>query len=278
MCLTDVPANRIPFSQPTGYDETHYELLFRNFEAGETVVPWSPTMMPNRKTDTNNNRGFSTDYIGGNYEWAEGDYATREEIYARHLHYQQGLMWTLANHPRVPAAIRDVVSKWGNCRDEFSENDGWSHQIYVREARRMVGDLVMNQLHCEGRETVTDPVGLAAYNMDSHNVQRYVDHDGYVRNEGDVQVGVSPYGVSYRAVVPTESDCKNLLVPVCLTASHIAYGSIRMEPVFMVLGQSAATAACHAIDQQVSVQRVNYERLSNQLRTDGQVLTWGRSN
>jgi hypothetical protein len=184
-------------------------------------------------------------------------------------------MWTLANHPRVPESVRLEVSRWGNCRDEFPELAGWPHQLYVREARRMVGALVMTQHHCQGRETVSDPVGLAAYTMDSHNVQRYVDAQGHVRNEGDVQVGgFPPYGISFRALLPKQTECTNLLVPVCLSATHIAYGSIRMEPVFMVLGQSAATAACQAIDAGVAIQQVDYGKLRERLSADQQVLTW----
>jgi hypothetical protein len=275
MCVTDAPANRIPFEKPAEYDERRYELLFRNFAAGEKRIPWSPTMMPNRKTDTNNNFGFSTDNIGNSYDWPDGDYATRERIFEEHLHYQAGLMWTLANHPRVPESIRQEVSRWGNCKDEFHEYSGWSHQIYVREARRMISDCVMTQHHCQGREKVPDPVGLAAYTMDSHNVQRYVDEKKQVRNEGDVQVGgFPPYGISYRSIVPTESQCDNLLVPICLAATHIAYGSIRMEPVFMVLGQSAATAACQSIDADVAVQKVDYEKLRQRLLDDKQVMVW----
>jgi len=275
MCLTDHPGNRIPFAKPEGYDPQWYELLLRNFEAGEAGLPWINSSMPNRKTDTNNRTGFSTDFIGQNYGYPEASYAGRAEIAARHLLYQQGLMWTLANHPRVPAKIRAEVARWGMCRDEFVEGGGWQEQLYVREARRMVGDLVMTQRHCQGRERAADPVGLAAYGMDSHNTQRYVDAQGNVRNEGDVEVGVfMPYPVGYRAIVPKKNECANLLVPICLSASHIAYGSIRMEPVFMVLGQSAATAAALALQENVAVQDVDGARLRDRLLADGQVLAW----
>lgn len=275
MCLTDHPENRIPFHRPEGYDEQWFELLLRNYEAGETGLPWINSAMPNRKTDTNNRLGFSTDFIGQNYDYPEASYAVRETIVARHRLYQQGLMWTLAYHPRMPAAIRNEISRWGMCRDEFVEGNGWQEQLYIREARRMVSDLVMTQHHCQGREIATDPVGLGAYGMDSHHVQRHVDAAGHARNEGDVQVGgFSPYPISYRSIVPAADQCANLLVPVCLSASHIAFGSIRMEPVFMVLGQSAATAAAQAIDEQVPVQRLDYARLRERLEADGQVLEW----
>ncbi len=275
MCLTDVKENQIPFTKPAGYDERHYELLLRNFEAGETRAPWNPILMPNRKTDVNNNHGFSSDYIGHSYDWPDADYAARDKIFQEHLRYQQGLLWTLVSNPRVPAKIREEVSRWGLCKDEFADFAGWPHQLYVREARRMVSDYIMTQHHCQGRAVAQDAVGLAAYTMDSHNVQRYVDSQGQVRNEGDVQVGgFSPYPISYRSLVPKESECQNLLVPVCLAATHIAYGSIRMEPVFMVLGQSSATAAAMAIDDGVSVQKVDYGRLRERLLADKQVLEW----
>lgn len=275
VCTTDVPENRRPWPRPADYDARQYELLLRNFEAGDERVPWHPVPMPNRKTDTNNNFAISTDYIGMNYAYPDGDYATRTRIVQAHQSYQQGLLWTLANSPRVPGAVRTQFQTWGLARDEFTDNDNWPHQLYVREARRMISDYVMTQHDCQGRRVAEDPVGLAAYTMDSHNVQRYVDASGHVRNEGDVQVGgFPPYPISYRAIVPRREECTNLLVPVCLSASHIAFGSIRMEPVFMVLGESAATAAVCAIEADVDVQAVEYGRLAERLKSDGQVLHW----
>ncbi len=273
LCLTDQPENRLPIKKPAGYRESDYELLFRNFESGETGVPWIHSLMPNRKTDINNRLGFSTDFIGQNYKYPEASDGKRAQIVALHKHYQQGLMWTLANHPRVPEAIRRQLAPWGLCRDEFVETGGWQEQLYIREARRMIGETVMTQHHCQRREVASNPVGMAAYGMDSHNTQRHLDANGKVRNEGDVEVGVKqPYPISYGAILPRAAECQNLLVPVCVSASHIAYGSIRMEPVFMVLGQSAATAAAQAIDEQVAVQRISYERLRERLLADRQVL------
>ena len=275
MCLTDHPANRIPFKKPANYNEQNYELLLRNFEAGETDVPWINSSMPNRKTDTNNRLGFSTDFIGQNYNYPEASYAEREKIVKRHRDYQQGLMWTLANHPRVPKVVRDEISRWGTCKDEFERADGWQNQLYIREARRMISIYVMTQYNCESIKVVKDVIGLAAYGMDSHNVQRYVDKNGFVKNEGDVEVHVkSPYPISYRSIIPKANECSNLLVPVCLSASHIAFGSIRMEPVFMVLGQSAATAACLAIDDSLPLQQLDYQKLQQRLIADKQRLNW----
>ncbi len=274
LCATDVPENRRPWPKPADYDPLRYELLLRNFEAGDFRIPWNPILMPNRKTDSNNNYAFSTDNIGMNYDYPDGDYATREKIIREHESYQKGLMWTLANSPRVPEKVRQHFQTWGLAKDEFTDNDNWPHQLYIREARRMVGAYVMTQHNCQGRETVKDSIGLAAYTMDSHHVQRYVK-DGRAINEGDVQVGgFPPYPIAYRSITPKENECKNLLVPVCLSATHIAYGSIRMEPVFMVLGQSAATAAAHAIDEKTSVQRINLDKLERRLLADKQVLIW----
>ncbi|EAZ82437.2 FAD-dependent oxidoreductase [Algoriphagus machipongonensis] len=266
MCMTDHPENRIPFEKPEGYDELDYELLFRNYEAGENSVPWINSSMPNRKTDTNNRAGFSTDFIGQNYDYPEASYEEREKIVEAHRKYQQGLMWTLAYHPRIPEKIRNEVSRWGTSKDEFEREDGWQNQLYVREARRMISDLVMTQHHCEGLEVVEDAIGLAAYGMDSHNIQRYVDANGFVQNEGNVEAHVGgPYPISYRSIVPKKSEAENLFVPVCVSASHIAFGSIRMEPVFMVLGQSAAIAASLAIDEGIAVQDLEYATLKNSL-------------
>ncbi len=273
MTLTDHPENRIPFKKPDNYNELEYELLFRNYEAGEDQIPWIHSKMPNRKTDSNNRLGFSTDFIGQNHDYPEGSYEERERIIERHREYQQGLMWSLAYHPRIPEHIRQEVSKWGTCRDEYEREDGWQQQLYIREARRMVSDYVMTQHHCEAFEVAEDAVGLAAYGMDSHHIQRYVDINGYVKNEGNVECKVAgPYPISYRSIVPARGECTNLAVPVCVSASHIAFGSIRMEPVFMVLGQSAATAASLAIDQQKNLQDIDYDDLKPILLRDKQRL------
>ncbi|KAF5080272.1 FAD dependent oxidoreductase [anaerobic digester metagenome] len=285
MTLTNHPENRIPFKKPDNYKEINYELLFRNYEAatgpieemytyGDKLVPWINSPMPNRKTDTNNQKGFSTDFIGQNYDYPEASYEEREKIVQAHRDYQQGLMWTLAYHPRIPQKVRDAVSKWGTCKDEYEKgSNGWQEQLYIREARRMKSDYVMTQKNCERIDVVEDPVGMGAYGMDSHHVKRYVDANGFVQNEGNVEAHVpNPYPISYRSIVPKKNECENLLVPVCLSATHIAFGSIRMEPVFMVLGQSAATAACQAIDQRKAVQDIDYSLLKERLLKDKQVL------
>jgi len=273
MCLTDHPENRIPFAKPVGYNELEYELLLRNYEAGEEGFPWINSNMPNRKTDTNNRTGFSSDYIGQNYLYPEASYAAREEIRENHRRYQQGLMWTLAYHPRMSEHIRNEVSRWGTCRDEFGRSDGWQAQLYVREARRMIGSYVMTQYNCEGLTVVEDPIGMGAYGMDSHHTQRYISEEGWVKNEGNVEARVqAPYPISYRSIIPQGAECSNLAVPICLSASHIAFGSIRMEPVFMVLGQSAAAAAALAIDHDIELQNLPYQDLRKALQEGKQIL------
>jgi hypothetical protein len=284
MCLTDHPDNRIPFQKPSNYNEINYELLFRNYEArkgpikemysyGNSLLPWINSSMPNRKTDTNNKFGFSTDYIGRNYDYPEGSYAERERIIEDHRNYQMGLMWTLANHPRIPEEVREEASKWGTSKDEFERDDGWQQQLYIREARRMISDYVMTQQNCEALKVADDAIGMAAYGMDSHNVQRYLDANGFVQNEGNVEAhGFKPYPISYGSLVPKKEECNNLIVPICVSSTHIAFGSIRMEPVFMVLGQSAATAAALAIDGNTNVQDVPYANLKTQLLKDGQTI------
>ena len=284
MTLTNHPDNRIPFSKPSGYQEIDYELLFRNYEAatgplekmysyGDPLVPWINSKMPNHKTDTNNQKGFSTDFIGQNYMYPEASYEEREKIAKLHKKYQQGLMWTLAYHPRIPTQVRAIVSQWGTCKDEYEGEYGWSSQLYIREARRMISDYVMTQRNCEKLELAEDAIGLAAYGMDSHHVQRYVDVNGYVKNEGNVEAYVAdPFPISFRSIVPKRSEARNLLVPICLSASHIAFGSIRMEPVFMVLGQSAAIAAAMAIDNDWDLQNIPYEQLKLELLKNKQIL------
>ena len=285
MCLTDVPENRIPFAKPSNYDERDYELLFRHFAAkpanafdGDCTwkLPWINSKMPNRKTDTNNRDGFSTDFVGRNWAWPEASYAERERMLKEHLDYQRGLMWTLANHPRVPEKVRAIVSQWGTCKDEFADGlgDGWQSQLYVREGRRMAGNFVMTEHHCRGKAVAARPVAMAAYTMDSHNVRRHVGADGFVHNEGDVQIhGGKPYPIDYGAIIPKRGECTNLFVPVCLSASHMAFGSIRMEPVFFALGQAAGTAAALAVREGCAVQDVPYPVLRKRLLDDGQVLS-----
>jgi hypothetical protein len=233
--------------------------------------------MPNRKTDSNNNGGISTDFIGMNYgddwNWATLDHKQRESLAAKHRDWQLGLVWSLQNHPRVPEDIRKAYAPWGLPKDEFTDNGHWPYHLYVREARRMRSDFVMTEGHCKRQIPVDDPVGMGAYTLDSHNTQRVV-HNGMVKNEGDIQtyLGGKAYGISYRAIVPKAAECENLLVPWALSATHIAFGSIRMEPVFMVLGQSAATAACMAIDADITVQALPYPKLRAELTGQGQML------
>ena len=289
-CLTDQPGNLVPIAKPKDYDPRRYELLLRYYEAGFDKLPVDPlarigtkglspgTRLPNQKTDNNNIYAVSVDNTGMNYAYPDGDYATRERIVRDHAAYHQGLYWTLASNPRVPAGLRQEMRRWGLAKDEFAESENWPRQLYVREARRMVGQYVMTELNCWRKRVADDSIGLAAYGMDSHNVQRYVDRQGHVRNEGNVQsegnVELQPYPVSYRAIVPRAGECENLLVPVCVSASHVAFGSIRMEPVFMILGQSAGVAAVQAIEERCEVQVIDKNRLRARLLAQKQLLAW----
>lgn len=269
--------NGRPWPKPAGYNRDDYALLLR-YLTTKPDFPWDFTYkygpLKLNVGDCNNAGPVSTDYIGGNYEWPDADDAKRETIFQDHVRYQQGYMWFLANDPEVPEVLRKKVQSFGLPKDEFPETDGWPHDLYVREARRMISDYVMTEKNCRSLIVAEDPVGLASYTMDSHSIQRVVV-DGKVMAEGNVESGVpKPYPVSYRAIVPKAKECVNLLVPVCLSSSHMAYGSIRMEPVFMLLGQSAATAASLAIDGNVTVQEVPYEKLKERLLADKQKLVW----
>lgn len=273
MCLTDHPANRIPFPKPENYDPAQYELLFRVFQAGwrETFEKFDP--LPNHKTDTNNHGPFSTDNIGSNHDYPEADYERRREIIREHESYQKGWLWFIANDPRVPAEVRTEMQRWGLPKDEFTDHGNWSHQLYIREARRMIGAFVMTEQELLKKKPTPDSVGMGSYTIDSHNVQRYVTPEGHVQNEGDIGVPTrGPYEIAYGALVPKRGECPNLLVPVCVSSSHIAFGSIRMEPVFMILAQSAATAAVMAIDGNLTVQDVPYPALRAKLEAGGQIL------
>lgn len=275
MCLTNDEFNKVPFPKPEGYDPSQYELLTRILNAGwrEGFRKFDP--IPNHKTDTNNHGPFSTDNIGFNYDYPEASYERRQEIIHEHEVYQQGLMYFLANDPQVPEDVRTKFADWGLAADEFTDNGNWPHQIYVREARRMVGTYVMTENELLKKRPTPRSIGMGSYTMDSHNVQRYVTPEGYVQNEGDIGVSTrGPYEIAFGSVLPKKSQCENLVVPVAVSSSHIAFGSIRMEPVFMILGQSSATAVSMAIEEGIAVQDVDYDELRERLLKDGQVLEY----
>ncbi len=272
LCLTAADDNKLPFPCPPGYEPERYEILRRYLEAGIWDALYLSKPMPNGKTDTNNNGAFSTDNIGRNHEWPEASYGRREEIFQDHVTYQMGLLYFLQNDPDLPDFVREDMRPWGLAADEFIRTGGWPHALYVREARRMVSDCVMTEHHAVGRHVEHDSIGLAAYQMDSHSCRRIV-RGGRVHNEGNVEIsGFCPYGISYRAICPKENECTNLLVPWCLSASHIVFGSIRMEPVGMVLGQSAALAITLALRHACPVQQVSIPELQKLLREAGQVI------
>jgi len=273
MCLTDHAENRVPFTRPEGYSADEYELLRRILNAGwrEGFQKFDP--IPNRKTDTNNHGPFSTDYIGQNYDYPNASYERRREILERHRRYQQGLMYFLANDSGIPAEVRDAFSRWGLASDEFVDNGHWPHQLYVREARRMIGSFVMTEHEILKNRPVVGSIGMGSYTIDSHNVRRYVTQDGFVQNEGDIGVSTrGPYSISMRSILPKDSEVTNVIVPICLSCTHIAFGSIRMEPVFMILGESASSIASLAIRNSSPVQSVSYADVRKILEANGQVL------
>lgn len=285
LCLTDRPDNRLPITPPANYDARNYELLARWIAAREAAgekltlrsfLKYDP--LQNGKYDFNNRWPISTDFIGGADDYPAADARERVEIARRHEDYLRGLFHFLATDERSPPAVRAETARFGLCRDEFVDTNGWPHQLYVREARRMVSDFVMTEHHCTGQKVAPHSIGLGAYGIDMHGVRRIV-HRGQPTNEGSNGVSVpQPYPIAYEAIVPKESECDNLLVTFALSASHVAFGSIRMEPVFMTLSQSAATAASLAIDDDGPVQAVDYDILRERLLADGQRLRWNRSD
>ena len=275
MCLTDHPGNRVPFPKPAGYDPKQYELLVRIFEAGWRETFQKFDRIPNHKTDTNNHGPMSTDNIGYNSDYPEASYERRREIIREHEAYQKGWLYFIANDPRVPRDVQMEMRRWGLARDEFKDNGNWPHQIYVREARRMIGSYVMTEHELLKQRATPDSVGMGSYGIDSHNIQRYITPEGYVQNEGDIGVSTNgPYQIAYGSLVPKKGQSDNLLVTICVSSSHIAFGSIRMEPVFMILGQSAATAAVMAIEGNTTVQDVPYSKLRERLLKDKQILEY----
>ena len=279
LCLTDNPAKRLPIAKPAGYREIDHELLLRNFDSGDHRFPALIHKLPGDKVDWNSMHAVGTDYVGANWDYPEADYETRRRIEKENELYIRGHLWTLANHPRVPEAIRQQAARYGLCKDEFTGNASWPPMIYIREARRMVGDYVMSEMDCKAQRRVPDPVALASFGMDSHAVRYFVTEAGFAERDGVIwQVPAQPYGISYRSIVPRASDCANILVPVCLSATHAAHGSIRMEPVFMQLGQAAAMAAAISIEDRVDVQKVAYSKLLAKLKASKLPVVWKPMN
>ncbi len=281
LCLCD-SADHVPIEMPAGYQAPRYELLARLIaarQAKEGAVPALGTLMkidrlPNGKTDINNNGAFSTDFIGGSWDYPEAAPAQRRQIWQAHQNYQQGLLYFLAHDARVPAALRDEMNRWGLCRDEFTDNGHWPYQLYIREARRMLGVYVARQADLQTALAKPDPIGMGSYNSDSHNVRRYADVLGLARNEGDMQVPVQPYQIPYRVMLPQGADAVNLLVPVAFSASHVAYSSMRMEPQYMIIGQAAGVAAAMAVRKKLAVQDIDTAALSTQLESQGAILRY----
>jgi FAD dependent oxidoreductase len=276
LCVTQGENLRIPFPKPTAYDPTHYELALRLIRAFPVVsfnriCNLSP--IAHGKFDLNSQGLCSTDLPGGNIGYITGDAATRAKIRAAHRDWIQGLLWFLGHDDRVPESLREQTNRWGLCRDEFVDNDHWPYALYVREARRMIGAYIMTQQDCQERRTKPDSVAMGSFTIDCHMVQRILAEDGTVRDEGSFANGpTKPYQIPYRCLIPKAGDCANLLVPVCLSASHVAICSLRMEPVYMVLGQAAGVAAALAITADQAVQEVDIPALQAHLRSQKAVI------
>jgi hypothetical protein len=282
MILTDVPANRIAFPKPPNYDRKRYELLSRLLAANTKKLGRSPMLrevsliarIPNGKADFNNNGPFSTDYIGKSWDYPNASYAKRKQIWEDHINYTKGFFYFLAHDSSVNKELRSEAGEWGLAKDEYTDSNGWPHQLYIREARRMVGDYVMSQKDVQTDLTKPDPIGMGSYNSDSHNVQRIIDESGNVQNEGDMQVAVKPYQISYRVMTPKRDEATNLLVPVCFSASHVAYSSGRMEPQYMIIGQAAGVAAAMSLQSNRSVQDIDTRQLTQKLLDQGAVMEY----
>ncbi len=282
MILSDDPANRVPFPKPPHYDPHRYELMAKLL-AGMAEKLGHPQVLhqvaliapiPNHKADFNNQGAFSTDYIGGSWEYPDASYAKRAAIFQAHVDYTKGYFYFLAHDARVPKSLQEEVNHWGLAKDEFTDTQNWPPQLYIREARRMVSDFVMTQKDVQTDLTKPDPIGMGSYNSDSHNVQRFVNAQGDVENEGDMQVAAKPYQIPYRVIVPKRNEATNLLVPVCFSASHVAYSSLRMEPQYMIIGQAAGDAAAMAVKAGIAMQDVDTKALTAELLKDGAVMEY----
>ena len=282
MILSRDPANQVAYPKPAHYDPARFELFARLLDAmrkkqgrpsrlGEvlSVIP-----VPNQKADINNNGAFSTDYIGKSWDYPNASYTRREQIWRDHEEYTKELFWFLAHDSRVPPSLQKEANEWGLAKDEFLDTDHWPNQLYIREARRMVGEYVMSQKDIQTELNKPDSIGMGSYNSDSHNVQRVVNKDGSVRNEGDMQVAVEPYQIPYRVLVPRKNEVRNLLVPVCFSATHVAYSTLRMEPQYMILGQAAGVAAAMAIRGSLAVQDIDTAALARTLVEHGAILEY----
>lgn len=274
LCTTNAEGNIVPFEKPENYDPAEYELLRRVFKGGRYSM-FGGGKIPNHKRDVNNVGPFSSDNIGMNYDYPEASYEERKVILEEHINYHKGLLYFWGHDESVPERFRKSISKWGLAKDEFVDNNHWPYQIYVREARRMIGDYVMTENEILGKRKVDKPIGMGSYTMDSHNAQRYITKEGYVQNEGDLGVDAdAPYQIHLGTILPKQKECKNLIVPLAVSSSHIAFGSIRMEPVFMILGQSAGTLAALAVEANKDLHEVSYESLKEKLNADGQILSY----
>jgi hypothetical protein len=278
LILTSEKSNQASFEKPAGYTPYRYELLRRFIEVVQRERGEPPKLeellliradLPNGKADFNNRGPFSTDYIGASYGYPDGTYAEREAVRREHVRYTKGLLYFLANDLGLPATVRNAMNQWGLAKDEFTDNGNWPYQLYIREGRRMVGDFVMTQKDLQTELTKPDAIAMGSYNSDSHNVQRFVQANGSVQNEGNMEVAVQPYQIPYRVMLPRRREAANLLVPVPFSASHVVYSSMRMEPQYMMIGQAAGVAAALALRNNVGVHDIDVAELRRILKQQG---------
>lgn len=281
MCLTNDKSNEVPYPRPDNYNPYRYELLKRLIAALSKAKGRPPVMremmimspLKGNKFDINNFGGFSTDDIGASWEYPTADFRRQAEIWREHYNYDAGFFYFLANDPSVPLSLRNEVNEYGLAKDEFIDNHNWPWQLYIREGRRMVGQYVMTQKDIEHDLTKPDSIGMGSYPSDSHHVQRVPTPGGDVENEGEMSDATEPYQIPYRMILPKTGEADNLLVPVCFSASHVAYSTIRMEPQYMIIGQAAGVAAAMAVHHSLPVGKIPIPELQKRLLKEEAILS-----
>ncbi len=285
VCLTDVKENQIPIARPDDYDPKRYEILRRFLTKRKSLyksigLPLGISRIPNGKTDVNSGGGVSTNLPGASWEYPDADYQRRQEIWDEHLSYTKGLLYFLGHDPGIPKEIRDEMNRWGLPKDEFMDTDHWPHQLYVREGRRMLGEYIMTQHDLQIKRKKYDTIGMGGYNMDVREVQ-WIAKEVYwfplpkqmVLMEGYFSYPVEPYEIPYRCLLPQQDECRNLLATSCVSASHMAYSSLRMEPQYMIMGHAAGVAATLAIKSKKYLHLIDISDLQQELREQKQILT-----
>ena len=285
VCLTEVKENQLPITRPKDYDAARYELMRRYLNKRKALhksiwLPLGISRMPNGKTDINSGGGVSTNLPGASWEYPDADYKRRQEIWEEHLSHTKGLLYFLGHDEAVPEEIRDEMNRWGLAKDEFIDTGHWPHQMYIREGRRMLGEYIMTQHDVQSKRKKYDTIGIGGYNMDVREVQ-WIAKQIYwfplpkkmVLMEGYFTHPVEPYEIPYRCLLPRQAECNNLLVTSCVSASHMAYSSLRMEPQYMIMGQSAGVASALAVKSERDVHLIDITILQEELKKQKQILS-----